>query len=301
MTLLRKPTFYIAIIGILLAVYLIMRLNVKQPPPVPFVEPAANPFANTIAASGIIEAVDRNISIGVPASGLINRIYVSVGDHVQKGELLFTLDDRDLQARLGLQKAEIGVSKASLVRLKDQLGRYENVRDQRAVSKDEVNTKRNDVAVAEAQLNATEAAAKETERLIDRLKITAPRAGTILQNNVRVGEYISTTSTVPAMVLGNLDRLQVRADVDEQNAISIIPGAEAVAFPRNNTTLEVPLTFSYIEPYVIPKKSLTGANSERVDTRVLQVIYTFEQPEHFHLFVGQLVDVFIKLPNEEKH
>jgi len=48
-----------------------------------------------------------------------------------------------------------------------------------------------------------------------------------------------------------------------------------------------------IEPYVIPKKSLTGDNTERVDTRVLQVIYRFERPS-FPIYAGQQVDVFIE-------
>jgi HlyD family secretion protein len=47
-----------------------------------------------------------------------------------------------------------------------------------------------------------------------------------------------------------------------------------------------------VEPYVIPKKSLTGDNTERVDTRVLQVIYAVKGAKQ-SLFVGQQVDVFI--------
>ena len=53
-----------------------------------------------------------------------------------------------------------------------------------------------------------------------------------------------------------------------------------------------PLKFVRIEPYVIPKKSLTGDNTERVDTRVLQVIYAVDAADK-RLFVGQQVDVFI--------
>jgi hypothetical protein len=44
---------------------------------------------------------------------------------------------------------------------------------------------------------------------------------------------------------------------------------------------------------VIPKKSLTGGSTERVDTRVLQVIYQFDPPNR-PLYVGQQVDVYIE-------
>ena len=56
---------------------------------------------------------------------------------------------------------------------------------------------------------------------------------------------------------------------------------------------KIPLTFVRIEPYVVPKKSLTGDNSERVDTRVLQIIYRFDRPA-FPVYAGQQVDVFIQ-------
>ena len=57
--------------------------------------------------------------------------------------------------------------------------------------------------------------------------------------------------------------------------------------------MKFPLTFVRIEPYVVPKKSLTGDNTERVDTRVLQIIYRFERPP-FPVYAGQQVDVFIE-------
>ena len=58
------------------------------------------------------------------------------------------------------------------------------------------------------------------------------------------------------------------------------------------------LRFVRIEPYVIPKKSLTGDNTERVDTRVLQVIYAIDaQGQRF--FVGQQVDVFVDVGMQE--
>ncbi len=55
--------------------------------------------------------------------------------------------------------------------------------------------------------------------------------------------------------------------------------------------------FVRLEPYVMPKTSLTGVNTERVDTRVVQVIYAIDQDNRFvrekKVLVGQLLDVFI--------
>ncbi|HEX2714363.1 MAG TPA: hypothetical protein VHM88_19395, partial [Candidatus Acidoferrales bacterium] len=89
--------------------------------------------------------------------------------------------------------------------------------------------------------------------------------------------------------------LHVRVDVDEHDAGRVREGAPAVGSPRGNGSLKVPLQFVRFEPYVIPKKSLTGDSTERVDTRVLQVIYRVAA-ENSSLFVGQQMDVYIEAP-----
>jgi hypothetical protein len=73
------------------------------------------------------------------------------------------------------------------------------------------------------------------------------------------------------------------------------PNAAAVATVRGNANLKTKLSFVRFEPYVLPKKSLTGDNTERVDTRVLQVIYRVDDNK-LPLFVGQQMDVFIDAP-----
>ena len=65
---------------------------------------------------------------------------------------------------------------------------------------------------------------------------------------------------------------------------------------RGNGSIRIPLEFVRFEPYVIPKKSLTGDSTERVDTRVLQVIYRVKD-QNASLYVGQQMDVYIKTPD----
>jgi len=75
-----------------------------------------------------------------------------------------------------------------------------------------------------------------------------------------------------------------------------MPGSPAVAYLKGFTDKAIPLTFDRIEPYIVPKRSLTGDNRERIDTRVLQVIYRFEKPA-FSVYVGQQVDIYIERSN----
>lgn len=166
-----------------------------------------------------------------------------------------------------------------------------------------------DLAVARATLAQTQAQCDQTRVELSRLRVTAPRirrpsaerlSGPIpdtdlvqfrvLQVNVRPGEYVSGTPNQAIIVLGTVGRLHVRVDVDENDIGRFKPGMKGTAAPRGEPHTRFPLSFVRVEPYVIPKKSLTGGNTERVDTRVLQVIYAIDVPNPA-LYVGQQLDV----------
>src|SRR5262245_29620743 len=214
--LLKKATFYLALAGIGVTAVMASRMSAPPHEMTPPIEPSPKPYEVSVAASGIIEALSENVSIGVPEAGLVTKVHVKVWDSIKEGQPLFTLDDRELKAQLIVNQANVTVAEATVRRLQDQLARLTSVNDSRAVSRDEVRTKEHDVAVAAAQLEAARAQLAQSKILLERLVVAAPRAGTILQVNLRAGEYASITPKNPAVVLGDVDRLQVRADVDEQ-------------------------------------------------------------------------------------
>lgn len=158
-----------------------------------------------------------------------------------------------------------------------------------------------DIDVALAQVQAARAQLEAARVELERHTITAPVSGEILKVNIRKGEHVSSgagmsgsseTKADGLIVMGGTDPLHVRVDVDENDAWRVRAGKPGKAFVRGNPGLHTDLKFVRYEPYVIPKKSLTGASTERVDTRVLQVIYSFERAD-LPVFVGQQMDVFI--------
>jgi multidrug efflux pump subunit AcrA (membrane-fusion protein) len=153
-----------------------------------------------------------------------------------------------------------------------------------------------DKVIARASVALAAAQIEQTKTDLDRALVRAPVAGRVLQVNVRPGEYVGTPPSQALIVLGSVHKLHIRADIDEHD----IPRAQrcfasdvpAFASARGDPARKFPLHFVRVEPYVVPKKSLTGDNTERVDTRVLQVIYQVEHDEP-GLFVGMQVDVFL--------
>jgi HlyD family secretion protein len=304
----RYGTIAVALFGVFSMTQVLQQIraqeNVIPPPPV---KPPEKPVGTRLAATGIIEAREENVAIGTPIAGLVTKVMVRVSQQVEKGDPLLQLDDRELQAQLIQAQAAVAVNEAMLdvalaqkLKVKDNLDRLKSIPDQRAISQDDLRNRTNDLTVAqaqvgsaEAQLAAAQADVKQIQMLIERLTIRAPRPGTILQVNIREGEYASIQNRLSAMILGDLDKLQVRADVDEQNAMQVRKDEDAVAYVKGDSLTPFPLKFVRIEPFVIPKQSLTGASTERVDTRVLQVIYELPVPEGKQLYVGQQVDVMI--------
>jgi HlyD family secretion protein len=151
-----------------------------------------------------------------------------------------------------------------------------------------------DIAVAESAVRRARAHLEQARTEIARLTVTSPIDGDVLKVDVRAGEQVGTVSGRRLIVLGCVQPLCVRTDIDESEIPRFDSKAIARAHLRGDPGRSYRLRFVRVEPYVIPKQSLTGDNRERVDTRVLQVIYSVEgdPPD---LFVGQQVDVFVDL------
>ncbi len=354
----------VAIAGVLFAAYTVVIGSRPSPAATPFVQPSQAPFADYVAGAGIVEPFSENIQVGTVVPGVVRRIFVKVGDNVSKGQPLWTINDRDLQADLATKRAAVAVQQSLLAsaqakydRLKemprpeelppaearveadlhswqdaqDQLRTLQSVSDPRAFSQDDLDRRRHAVEIAQAHLAESKAnlallkagcwdedlkvaqadiqSAKanllaaqmqvQSDLIsIDRLTVTSPVDGQVLQVKVHLGEYApSGELQTPLMLIGDVHKLVVRTDVDENDAWRVPrhPAAKtrAVAFLRGNRDIGCDLKFLRIEPFVVPKKSLTGDSSERVDTRVLQVLYVFDVGDK-PIYVGQQMDVFIE-------
>lgn len=308
---LPKFTFpVLAIIGFSFGVFTVVNSNQPTPIAQPVAQPADSPYVAFIAGAGIIEAKSQNISIGTPLGGIVQNVAVKVGDKVAAGQILFKLDDREALAELAVRKADIakakaavGENEATVTDSKTLLHLIEAVTDKRAISTEEFDRRRNAYLISKARLESAkaqvlqaEAALAAVQTTLERLVIRAPVAGEVLQVNIRAGEFAPAgASNQPLLMLGDLEQLHVRVDIDENDAWRFRKQSKAVAYLRGNRNFKTELTLAYVEPFVIPKKSLTGDSTERVDTRVLQALYSFDRTS-IPAYVGQQMDVFIEAP-----
>eukprot|EP00456_Euglypha_rotunda_P024242 TRINITY_DN198_c0_g1_i4.p2 TRINITY_DN198_c0_g1~~TRINITY_DN198_c0_g1_i4.p2 ORF type:complete len:349 (+),score=98.39 TRINITY_DN198_c0_g1_i4:3373-4419(+) len=151
---------------------------------------------------------------------------------------------------------------------------------------------REDLAVAQAEVERMKAMVEQTRVELDRLQVKSPIDATILKVDVRPGEFVGAPPGQALIVLGDIDELHVRVDVDEQDLPRFKSGLPGLGYIRGDAKQPLHLEFVRVEPFAQPKKSLTGSGTERVDTRVLQVIYAIQPGDHA-LFVGQQMDVYL--------
>ncbi len=301
-----------ALIGIAVAVWLILvglpdrsTAEPAEQPPKAVGDLAGKP---RVAGAGIVEPASEVIDIGAALSGLVTDVRVRPGDRVAKGEVLFTVDARAARAQLDQAQAAIREARAAIREAdaaqrtaRQQLNLYRNLADPAAVSRSEVIRAEGEEAaatsrlgLARARLSSAEAAAAAARTEIDRLTVRAPIAGEILAVNIRAGEFVATQgggNAQPFIQMGETNPLHVRIDIDENEIGRVALGQPAVISPRGAAELHVNARFVRAEPQVVPKRSLTNSAAERVDVRVLQLIYALPPSEAFR--VGQQIDAFI--------
>ncbi|MFM8893742.1 MAG: HlyD family secretion protein, partial [Planctomycetia bacterium] len=274
---------------------------VIQSPPPP-IAPARSPYADTLAAAGIVEARTEMFSVGSATAGVVVQVHVKVDDEVQPGTPLFQLDDRQLRGELTVKRAVLGQAKSELIRLEaeprkekipvlvaqvneskasvvtqaDALKRTEEMFAGKVTTEQDLIARREALAAAQAGLEksqadldllkagawqydrdvAAEAITKaeadvaKIEVELDRLIVRSLVAGRVLQVNVRPGEFVGTPANQPLVIVGNVEMLHVRVDVDEFDIPRFHPEMPATAVPRGNLQVRYPLEFVRVEPFV---------------------------------------------------
>jgi multidrug resistance efflux pump len=221
-----------------------------------------------------------------PAEAKVREAQANVADAEVQMKLIESVSDRRAVREEDVQRRRIAYQAAQ--------ARLNEAQSQLALLK--AGAWAPDVAVAKSEVAQGEAQVRQVTTDIERLTTTAPMDGIILQKKVRVGQFAQCgPSSEPLMIMGGGTHLNIRADIDESDAWRVLPNTAAVAYVRGDTKQKIPLEFVRFEPYVVPKKSLTGDSTERVDTRVLQVIYRINA-SNSGVYVGQQMDVYIESP-----
>lgn len=272
-------------------------LTVQRPEPaigapaVPPPSPSAS-MESAVAAVGLIEPQSETIAVAAEVSGVVRSVHVRPGDRVEAGAPLFELDRRSTLAALEAARATLRVAEVEAKDAEARRGLFSNAGGEQAFSQDQLDRVAFASERAQANLAVARAEVRRLETELSRLVVRAPIGGEILRVDVRPGEFAAAgPSAEPLIAMGDTRRLHVRVQIDEEDIGRIGQGAAAEGSLRGEASRKVPLTFVRFEPQALPKRNLTGG-AERVDTRVVEAVYSFD-PAALPAFVGQQMDVFV--------
>lgn len=301
----------IAVIGIVASVAYIATSqpdrSLATPGETPATTPAAQRGSGSVVGTGVVEPSSETVDIAAHIAGVVARVFVRPGDQVGAGQPLLEIDSRSARAavseaaaRAATARQSIAAAQTALKVAQNQFALYEAVDDARAVSQQEVITRRDAVANARANLAVAVAQARQAEAQLtqarvelDRHTVRAPAAMEVLRVDARAGEFAGTQGNAAVLMkLGATKPLHIRLDIDENQIERIDMGKAAVVSPRGDARRQVTARFVRAEPLIVPKVSLTNSATERVDVRVLQLIFALPDGER-GFFVGQQVDGFV--------
>jgi len=274
-----------------------------------------------IGATGVIEPASQEIAVGTPVAGIVSRVRVVPGDRVAAGDPLFEIDDRAARAenavreaatttareRVAVAEAALLEAKAARVDAQQRAARAMQLLGQRAIAREEADSRRAAADAAEARVARADADLREARAAVaeslarasqsridaDLHRVAAPAGGVVLKVDVRAGEYAPTGRLdAPLVLIGVTEPMHVRVDIDEADIPRFAIGAPAMLQLRGAPNTRAQARFVRLEPLVVPKSQLSGAATERVDTRVLQAIYAID-PGEARVFPGQQVDVYL--------
>ncbi|MCU0720927.1 MAG: HlyD family efflux transporter periplasmic adaptor subunit [Pirellula sp.] len=293
------------------------------------IQMAGEPVSIATAIAGIV----ANVHVVPGQSVLVGDPLFTLDDRALRAELnnrkanLATVTAKLKKLKAGTRpedippaQAKVAAAAASLERHKDAWERAKLSVGQRTLSEEEFITRRcafeqslaelgqsqaeleklkagawsHDIMIAELEAEAAQWGVEQIQIDIDRLVVRAPVDGLILHVDIRPGEIAESRKTEkPLVQLGVHGPLRVRVQIDEEDASRVRSQARAEGYLRGRDRSAIELRFLRIDPRIVPKSSLVGGTTERVDTRVLYVVYEIVAGPS-NLYAGQKLDVFME-------
>lgn len=203
-------------------------------------------IAETLTLTGSVISDNQKV-ITSRNMGFVTDVRVSEGDYVKKGQLLYTIDSKEIdssltQVKLGISQAELSLQmyQNQYTNVKLNLNRHKRLLIEDMVSKFEVENLElaeqnlaNMIAIAKKQVTQAKAQLSEVKNQYKYLNIKAPNSGVIITKNIKVGEM--AMPGMPAIVLSDLSNLKIITEIAESNLKLIKYGTKVmISIPSLN-------------------------------------------------------------------
>lgn len=243
----KKLIIFLSIVGVVILLVIAKRAGLIGKEPLTKVEiekPLERTIVEVISASGKIQP-EVEVKIAPEVSGEVVELPVKEGQYVEKGQLLARIKPDTYVSMKERVEASLNSSKAQLTQVDAQLAQAQLTYDrqkllfeQGVIAKSEFETAQTSLnqlkaqkRTAEFNIKSAEASLKEADENLYKTTIYAPNSGTISKLNVEIGERVVGTAQMAGteiLRLADLSRMEVRADVNENDIVRVELGDTAL-------------------------------------------------------------------------
>ena len=253
-------------------------------------EAALNPPAEFI---GHVEPI-RDVDLRAQIAGYVKAIHFVEGALVREGDLLFSIDPDQYEARVALRQAELEKEKAELDRAEKFQKRLE-ASDTRGITQSDLDTARSAVAQSRAAVQQAHANLRLAEIDLKHTRIVAPIAGRIGRTVANVGDYVAPSLGTLVRIV-QMNPVRVVFSVTDREYLKV---RESIADEAIQSTLRTRLRLPTGTVLDVPGVRDFENNEMSMDTATLPVRVRFENAQGL-LVPGGYVTVLIDQPNAAK-
>ncbi len=211
------------------------------------------------------------VEIKSEISGKIEHIHVQTGQQVQRGDLLVTIDDKDLLTERSAALTDIEGAQLEVDKRKGNWERAKALFEEKLISKEVFANLEADYRIAQNNLTRAKARLQTVDDRLSKTRLLAPADGTVLDLLVAEGQVVVGATSVNAgnvlMNFADLSRLLVRTHVNQLDIDKIQPGSRLAIRLQGEQKEPVEAVVEFIAPVATVKSNIKGFAVEAVVSR----------------------------------
>ncbi len=220
----------------------------------------------------------QDVEIRARVEGYLERVAFTEGSFVRRGELLYQIDPKPLEAALARAKAEFATAKARLDKAVNDVNRLTPLAKVQAVSQQELDNALASRDAARAQLDANQAAVDKSTLDLGYARVTSPLDGLVGTTQVKAGNLVGRGESTLLTTVSQIDPILFRAGISEAEYLRL--GKQVLASGKkiqDGAAIELLLADGTLHPH----KGRVEAIERAIDptTGTLAVQFTFPNPQ----------------------
>jgi membrane fusion protein, multidrug efflux system len=249
------------------------------PPEVLVVEPVQRDVPVEMELVGQA-AGSQDVEIRARVEGFLETVAFTEGTLVKKGQLLYQIDPKDLQAALANAKANLATWQARLEKTNNDVKRFTPLAKQQAVSQMELDNAVSARDAASAQVDAAQAAVDKAQIDLGYTTITAPLDGLIGTTKVKAGNLVGRGESTLLDTISVIDPIFFRAGLAEAEYLRIARRAQEQQ--TVGSAAKIPVQLILADGTVHPETGRLDTAERNIDptTGTLALQFTFPNPQH---------------------